>query len=76
MKTKQKSHSVYFASELFSVKHLIGNAYLAEAIYEKSHGRFLCRLPHRRFGIRTSVHFSNATSPCSTLMGRNWTAVP
>jgi len=45
MKTKQKSHSVYFASELFSVKHLIGNAYLAEAIYEKSHGRFLCRLP-------------------------------
>ncbi|MBL9205600.1 MAG: nucleoside 2-deoxyribosyltransferase [Opitutaceae bacterium] len=45
MKTKHKSYSVYFASELFSIKHLIGNAYLAEAIYERSHGRFLCRLP-------------------------------
>jgi nucleoside 2-deoxyribosyltransferase-like protein len=45
MKKKKKSYTVYFASELFSAKHLIGNAYLAEAIYEKSHGRFLCVLP-------------------------------
>lgn len=45
MKKKQKSYTVYFASELFTSKHLIGNAYLAEAIYEKSHGRFLCLLP-------------------------------
>ncbi|MDX2185666.1 MAG: nucleoside 2-deoxyribosyltransferase [Opitutaceae bacterium] len=45
MKTKKKSYSVYFASELFSMKHLIGNAYLAEAIYERSHGKFLCVLP-------------------------------
>ncbi|PTY05121.1 nucleoside 2-deoxyribosyltransferase [Opitutaceae bacterium EW11] len=45
MKHKRKSYSVYFASELFSAKHLIGNAYLAEAIYEKSHGRYLCVLP-------------------------------
>lgn len=45
MKKKQKSYTVYFASELFTSKHLIGNAYLAEAIYEKSHGRFLCILP-------------------------------
>jgi len=44
-KRKQKHHTVYFASELFSLKHLIGNAYLAEAIYEKSHGRYLCVLP-------------------------------
>lgn len=42
---KRKSLNVYFASELFSLKHLIGNAYLAEAIYEKSHGRYLCVLP-------------------------------
>ncbi len=42
---KKKSYTVYFASELFSAKHLIGNAYLAEAIYEKSHGKFLCVLP-------------------------------
>ncbi|MFH1499750.1 MAG: nucleoside 2-deoxyribosyltransferase [Verrucomicrobiota bacterium] len=40
-----KSHTVYFAGELFSQKHLLGNAYLAEAIYEKSHGKFLCILP-------------------------------
>lgn len=43
-KTKQ-SYTVYFGSELFSAKHLIGNAYLAEAIYEKSHGKYLCMLP-------------------------------
>jgi nucleoside 2-deoxyribosyltransferase len=45
MKKKKRSYTVYFASELFTLKHLIGNAYLAEAIYEKSHGRFLCQLP-------------------------------
>ena len=45
MKKKPRRLSVYFGSELFSIKHLVGNAYLAEAIYEKSHGRFLCRLP-------------------------------
>ncbi len=45
MKKKKKSYTVYFGSELFSLKHLIGNAYLAEAIFEKSHGRYLCVLP-------------------------------
>ncbi len=45
MKPKKRSYTVYFASELFSQKHLIGNAYLAEAIYERSHGRYLCVLP-------------------------------
>jgi hypothetical protein len=45
MKKKKRSYSVYFGGELFNLKHLIGNAYLAEAIYEKSHGRFLCMLP-------------------------------
>ena len=45
MKKKEKSYTVYFGSELFSSKHLIGNAYLAEAIYESSHGRYLCVLP-------------------------------
>ncbi|PTX91430.1 nucleoside 2-deoxyribosyltransferase [Opitutus sp. ER46] len=30
---------------MFDLKHLIGNAWLAEAIYEKSHGRFRCLLP-------------------------------
>jgi nucleoside 2-deoxyribosyltransferase len=45
MKKKSRSLTVYFAGEFFSLKHLIGNAYLAEAIYEKSHGRYLCELP-------------------------------
>jgi Nucleoside 2-deoxyribosyltransferase len=45
MKKKTRSSTVYFGSELFTLKHLIGNAYLAEAIYEKSHGRYLCELP-------------------------------
>lgn len=45
MKKKSQRFTVYFGSELFNLKHLIGNAYLAEAIFEKSHGRFLCELP-------------------------------
>ena len=45
MKKKSRSLNVFFAGELFNLKHLIGNAYLAEAIYEKSHGRYLCQLP-------------------------------
>jgi nucleoside 2-deoxyribosyltransferase len=45
MKKKLRSLNVFFAGELFNLKDLIGNAYLAEAIYEKSHGRFLCQLP-------------------------------
>lgn len=45
MAKSKKSYTVYFGSELFTLKHLIGNAYLAEAIYEKSHGKYLCRLP-------------------------------
>jgi hypothetical protein len=45
MKKKQRSLNVFFGGELFSLKHIIGNAYLAEAVYEKSHGRYLCALP-------------------------------
>ncbi len=45
MKKKKQSYTVYFGSELFSLKHLLGNAYLAEAIFEKSHGRYRCHLP-------------------------------
>ena len=57
MKKKKRSYTVYFGGELFSLKHLIGNAWLAEAIYEKSHGRFRCLLPQdivprRRGGSR------------------------
>mgnify|MGYP001551869195 CR=1 FL=1 len=45
MKKKKLSYTVYFGGELFSLKHLIGNAWLAEAIFEKSHGKFRCLLP-------------------------------
>src|ERR1019366_3478995 len=45
MKKKKRSYTVYFAGGLFSLKHLIGNAWLAEAIYEKSHGKYRCLLP-------------------------------
>jgi len=39
------NRNVYFAGELFSLKHLAGNASLAEAIEEQSGGRFRCALP-------------------------------
>ena len=42
---KTKPYTVYFGGELFSTKHLVGNAYLAEAIFERSHGRYHCLLP-------------------------------
>lgn len=62
MKKKQRSYTVYFGGELFSVKHLVGNAWLAEAIYEKSHGRFRCLLPQdfllRGRGPRTVRDYS------------------
>lgn len=45
LKPHKPSYTVYFGGELFDLKHLVGNAYLAEAIYEKSHGKFLCQLP-------------------------------
>ena len=37
--------SVYFAGELFSLKHLVGNAALADAIARVSDGRFAVVLP-------------------------------
>jgi len=42
---KRTHYAVYFAGGLFSARDLIGNAYLAEAVFEKSHGRFQCVLP-------------------------------
>jgi nucleoside 2-deoxyribosyltransferase len=52
MKKTKGSYTVYLAGELFSLKHLIGNAWLAETIYEKSHGRFRCMLPQDFFELR------------------------
>lgn len=39
---------MYFSSELYTLTQLLGNASLAEAIYERSHGRYLCQLPQDR----------------------------
>ncbi len=40
-----QTYSVYFGGELFSTKHLLGNAVLADAIRRRSGGRFLPLLP-------------------------------
>jgi nucleoside 2-deoxyribosyltransferase len=38
-------HTIYLAGELFSTRHLAGNATLADAITQLSGGRFRCILP-------------------------------
>ena len=40
-----QTYTVYFGGELFSAKHLLGNAVLAEAIRQRSGGRFQPLLP-------------------------------
>ncbi len=40
-----RTYTVYFGGELFSTKHLLGNAVLAEAIRRRSDGRFLPLMP-------------------------------
>ena len=45
LKPQKHSYSVYFGGPLFDLKQLVGNAYLAEAVYERSQGRYLCQLP-------------------------------
>lgn len=37
--------TIYFAGELFSLKHLLGNAVLAEQIHQESHNRYRCVVP-------------------------------
>src|SRR3989338_8949095 len=39
------SKTIYFAGELFSLKHLLGNATLAHRIQTRSKGHFTCILP-------------------------------
>ena len=45
MPATPSDHSIYLAGELFSAKHLAGNAALAEHITSISGGRFRCVLP-------------------------------
>lgn len=46
----------YFGGELFSSKHLLGNAMLAEAIHVRSQGRYLAVLPQNLEQRDTSPH--------------------
>jgi hypothetical protein len=48
--------SVYFAGELFSLKHLVGNAALADAIARLSDARFACVLPQTLEDRAMSAH--------------------
>ena len=40
-----KSYTIYFGGELFSGKHLLGNAVLAEDIHHRSNGKYVPILP-------------------------------
>ena len=50
------SYNVYFAGELFSAKHLLGNAALAEAIFALSDGRYVSVLPQNLEQRDTTAH--------------------
>lgn len=41
----RQSFTIYFAGELFSMKHLVGNALLADALFKQSDGRYRCFVP-------------------------------
>ncbi|MFN8392061.1 MAG: nucleoside 2-deoxyribosyltransferase [Bdellovibrionota bacterium] len=45
MNTSEHRKTVYFAGELFSLKHLVGNAALAESLHRESAGKYRCVLP-------------------------------
>lgn len=51
-----KPFTIYFAGELFDSKDLLGNAWLAEAIYNRSQGKYVSLLPQnleqREFSAR------------------------
>ncbi len=50
------AHTVYFGGELFSAKHLLGNAALAEAVHARSGGRFVPLLPQHLEQRDLSAH--------------------
>ncbi len=50
------TYTFYFGGELFSGKHLLGNAILAEAIYNRSEGRYQAVLPQNLEQRDTTPH--------------------
>ena len=55
MSVKQP-YTFYFGGELFSVKHLLGNAMLAETIFQRSGGRYQALLPQNLEQRDTTPH--------------------
>lgn len=55
MSTNQ-TYTFYFGGELFSGKHLLGNAVLAEAIFQRSQGRYQAVLPQNLEQRDTTPH--------------------
>lgn len=50
------SYSYYFGGELFSAKHLLGNALLAESIFTRSAGKYCAVLPQNLEQRDTTPH--------------------
>ncbi|KAI9745373.1 MAG: hypothetical protein M4579_007652, partial [Chaenotheca gracillima] len=50
------AHTVYFGGELFSAKHLLGNAALAEAVHARSGRRYVPLLPQHLEQRDLSAH--------------------
>ena len=50
------AYTVYFGGELFSAKHLLGNAALAEAVHTRSGGRYVPLLPQHLEQRDLSAH--------------------
>ncbi len=51
-----RSYTYYFGGELFSGKHLLGNAVLAEAIYRRSRGKYVAVLPQNLEQREVTAH--------------------
>lgn len=54
--TAEKTYTIYFGGELFSAKHLLGNAMLAEAIHHRSRGKYQPLLPQDLEQRDTTLH--------------------
>lgn len=62
------TYTVYFGGELFSAKHLLGNAALAEAIFALSGGRYVSVLP-QNLEQRGSTPHAIRDQDLQTLLG-------
>lgn len=54
--TQTLTYTFYFGGELFSAKHLLGNAVLAESIFQRSYGKYQAVLPQNLEQRDTTPH--------------------